>query len=187
MKKILTLLFVSLIINFTTQAQNSATVFGTITEGGTNAPIEFATVFIKDLNKSVETNAAGEYAIKVPANRATLLQVSRVGFKEGKLNLEPMRAETQRRIDVVLVAATSQQAVIIRDNRLKDNAMVREDIKDFRLLPTTTGNLESVLPHIALGTNSGSGGELTSQYQVRGGNYDENLVYVNDFEITVHN
>ncbi|MEM9990540.1 MAG: TonB-dependent receptor plug domain-containing protein, partial [Bacteroidota bacterium] len=52
-----------------------------------------------------------------------------------------------------------------------------------QLMPTTTGNLESVLPHIALGTTSGTGGELSSQYNVRGGNYDENLVYVNDFEI----
>jgi hypothetical protein len=43
--------------------------------------------------------------------------------------------------------------------------------------------LESILPHIALGASSGTGGELTSQYNVRGGNYDENLVYVNDFEI----
>ncbi|MEL6867990.1 MAG: TonB-dependent receptor, partial [Bacteroidota bacterium] len=39
------------------------------------------------------------------------------------------------------------------------------------------------LPAIALGTSSGTGGELSSQYNVRGGNYDENLVYVNDFEI----
>src|SRR4030095_350609 len=36
---------------------------------------------------------------------------------------------------------------------------------------------------IALGISSGTGGELTCQYNVRGGNYDENLVYVNDFEI----
>ena len=43
--------------------------------------------------------------------------------------------------------------------------------------------MESLLPLIALGASSGSGGELTSQYNVRGGNYDENLVYVNDFEI----
>jgi hypothetical protein len=34
-----------------------------------------------------------------------------------------------------------------------------------------------------LGVSSGAGGELTSQYNVRGGNYDENLIYVNDFEI----
>ena len=182
MKKILTFaLFFT--FHFSVYAQNNATIFGTVTEGGTNTPIEFAIVFIKETNRSVETNAAGEYSIKVPEGRAVLLQVSRVGYKEGKINLEPMRAETQRRIDFTLVNSTSQQEVIIKDSRLKDNGMVREDVKDFKMLPTTTGNLESVLPHIALGTNSGSGGELTSQYQVRGGNYDENLVYVNDFEI----
>ena len=39
------------------------------------------------------------------------------------------------------------------------------------------------MPSIALGTSAGSGGELSSQYNVRGGNYDENMVYVNDFEV----
>ncbi|MEZ4935064.1 MAG: Plug domain-containing protein [Saprospiraceae bacterium] len=61
--------------------------------------------------------------------------------------------------------------------------MIRRNVGNETAAPSTTGNLESVLPHIALGTSSGSGGELTSQYNVRGGNYDENLVYVNDFEI----
>jgi hypothetical protein len=164
-------------------AQNTATIFGTITEGGTNTPIEFAIVFIKETKLNVETNAAGEYAIKIPANKAVSLQVQRVGFKEAKVAIEPMRAESQKRIDISLVNTTSQQEVVVKSDRLKESGMVREDVKDFRLLPTTTGNLEAVLPHIALGTNSGSGGELTSQYQVRGGNYDENLVYVNDFEI----
>jgi hypothetical protein len=161
----------------------TATIFGTVTEGGTNQPIEFAIVFLKETNKAIETNAAGEYSISIPANKAATIQISRVGYKEANISLEPMRAETQRRIDVTLVSSTSQQEVIIKDSRIKDNGMIREDVKDFKMLPTTTGNLESVLPHIALGTNSGSGGELTSQYQVRGGNYDENLVYVNDFEI----
>ncbi len=182
MKKILTL-FTLITFHFSLNAQNSATIFGAVTEGGTNTPIEFAIVFVKETNRNVETNAAGEYSIKVPAGRAVTIQISRVGYKEAKINLEAMRAETQRRIDVALVASTSQQEVVVKDSRLKDNTMVREDVKDFKMLPTTTGNLESVLPHIALGTNSGSGGELTSQYQVRGGNYDENLVYVNDFEI----
>ncbi|MBK9108498.1 MAG: TonB-dependent receptor plug domain-containing protein [Saprospiraceae bacterium] len=43
--------------------------------------------------------------------------------------------------------------------------------------------MESVLPSIALGLRSSAGGELSSQYSVRGGSYDENLVFVNDFEI----
>jgi hypothetical protein len=182
MKKILTLFLLLQTIILALQSQN-VTVFGAVTEGGTNAPIEFAVVFCKETNKATETNVAGEYSIVIPADKSATIQISRVGYKEAKLTLEPMRAGTQRRIDVALVSSTSQQEVVIKDSRMKDNGMIREDVKDFRLLPTTTGNIESVLPHIALGTNSGSGGELTSQYQVRGGNYDENLVYVNDFEI----
>ncbi|HAD11077.1 MAG TPA: hypothetical protein DCF33_01435, partial [Saprospirales bacterium] len=62
--------------------------------------------------------------------------------------------------------------VVISGKRLDDGGMIKEkNITDLKLLPTTTGNLESVLPHIALGTNTGTGGELSSQYQVRGGNY----------------
>ncbi len=183
MKKVSLLLAFIFTLITASKAQQTVSIFGTVTEGGTATPIEFAVVFLKETNKNVETNAAGEYAINVPSGRAVTLQISRVGYKEAKIPLEPMREGTQRRIDVALVSITSQQEVVVRDTRLRDNGMVREDIKDFRLLPTTTGNLESVLPHIALGTNSGSGGELTSQYQVRGGNYDENLVYVNDFEI----
>jgi CarboxypepD_reg-like domain/TonB-dependent Receptor Plug Domain len=173
-----------LALGFTTfLTAQTATVFGTINEVGTNQPIEFAIVFIKETNKSVETNAAGEYSITVPAGKPSMLKVIRVGYKEAKISLEAMRAGTQRRIDVSLVDSSSQAEYIVKDSRIKDNGMIREDMKEFKMLPTTTGNLESVLPHIALGTNSGSGGELTSQYQVRGGNYDENLVYVNDFEI----
>ncbi len=161
----------------------TATVFGVVTEGGTNQPIEFVTVYIKETNKNVQTNAAGEYSLTVPVGKTATLQTSLVGYKEAKITIEPMRASAQKRIDITLVVSTSLQEVVVKESRIKDNGMIREDVKDFKLLPTTTGNLESVLPHIALGTNSGSGGELTSQYQVRGGNYDENLVYVNDFEV----
>ena len=163
-------------------AQQTATIFGAVTELD-NAPIPFAAVSVKEINKLVETNAAGEYSIVVPANKPVTLKISRVGYKEAEKSLGALAAGAQRRIDVQLVSNTSQAEVVIKDNRLKDNGMIRENVKDFRLLPTTTGNIESLLPSIALGTNSGSGGELTSQYQVRGGNYDENLVYVNDFEI----
>ncbi|MCB0526700.1 MAG: TonB-dependent receptor plug domain-containing protein, partial [Saprospiraceae bacterium] len=87
-------------------------------------------------------------------------------------------------LDIALAPNQSNMEVIISERRLDETGMVKEkNMAELKLLPTTTGNLESVLPHIALGTNVGTGGELSSQYQVRGGNYDENLVYVNDFEI----
>jgi len=87
-------------------------------------------------------------------------------------------------LDVKLAPTESNLEVVVSERRLDDAGLVREkNIEALKLLPSSTGNLESVLPHIALGTNMGTGGELSSQYQVRGGNYDENLVYVNDFEI----
>jgi hypothetical protein len=181
------LIFIILMLSPLTKlaGQEFATIFGIVTEGGegNRQPIEFCTVFIRDLNKSIETNAAGEYALTVPAEKSCKIQFSRVGYKEATIDIDAMRAGGQRQLDIGLVSNTSQQEVIVRENRLRESGMVREDVKDFRLLPTTTGNIESVLPHIALGASSGTGGELTSQYQVRGGNYDENLVYVNDFEI----
>ncbi len=161
----------------------NVTIFGTITESGANQPVEFVQVFVKQLNMGVETNAAGEYSVSVPANRGVTVQFRRVGYKIGEITLEAMQPGAQRRLDVTMVTATSQQTVVIKDNRIRDVGMVHEDIKNFKLLPSVSGNLESVLPYIALGTTGGTGGELSSQYQVRGGNYDENLVYVNDFEI----
>jgi hypothetical protein len=163
-------------------SQNS-TIFGVVSDLNANQPIELAIVHINETDQSIETNIAGEYSIKVPSNSAFTIIFSRVGFKQASLKVESVGANIQKRVDVQLVSSTSTKEVVIKDSRITNMGMIREDIKDFKLLPTTTGNIESLLPNIALGTNSGSGGELSSQYQVRGGNYDENLVYVNDFEI----
>ncbi len=161
----------------------NTTVFGIITDLNANQPIDLAIIHINETDQTVETNIAGEYSIRVPSERAFTMTFSRVGFKQATYKVENVANNVQKRIDVQLVPNASTKEVVIKDSRITNLGMIREDIKDFKLLPTTTGNIESLLPNIALGTNSGSGGELSSQYQVRGGNYDENLVYVNDFEI----
>jgi len=109
--------------------------------------------------------------------------VSRVGYVEATAKIKAVPEGNSRKIDVELVPVMSDVEIVVRESRIQDGGMVREDVSTLKLLPTVSGNLESVLPSIALGASSGSGGELTSQYNVRGGNYDENLVYVNDFEI----
>jgi hypothetical protein len=91
------------------------------------------------------------------------------------------------KLDISLTQNNMGEGVVIYAESIGDKNMVRANVQEFKLLPTVSGNVESMLPSIALGTSSGSGGELTSQYNVRGGNYDENLVYVNDFEIFSYN
>ena len=89
----------------------------------------------------------------------------------------------RRNINVKLSPLNTDLKIVIRGSKVEDLGMIKEDVVALKKLPSTTGNFESVLPHIALGASSGTGGELSSQYNVRGGNYDENLIYVNDFEI----
>lgn len=170
---------------FFLQAQNEtqATISGTVRDAVSGTPIEFVTVFVEGASFAVETAGNGRYRLEVPANEPFILVFSRLGYKEVRTPVEAMPLRSNRQVDVEMAPADSDLEVIVRESKIEEGGMVREDVSQMKLLPTTTGNFESVLPHIALGTTSGSGGELTSQYNVRGGNYDENLVYVNDFEI----
>jgi hypothetical protein len=182
MKKIFLLPIIFLIFTAATFAQ-TAIISGRVIDGLTKESADFVTVYIKGTNTSTETNQRGIYKLNVPANQSITMVYSRVGFKETEKEVAPMPARSTRQINVTMAPTDSDIEIIVKESKIEGAGMIREDVTELKLLPTTTGNLESVLPHIALGTSSGSGGELTSQYNVRGGNYDENLVYVNDFEI----
>jgi hypothetical protein len=165
-------------------AQQTATVFGRISDAATEQPIELVTVYVKGGKSNTTSDERGNYSIQVPAGQRVTLVYRRVAFKETTADVLSMAPGARFALDLAMAPVQSNLEVVISERRLDDGGMVKEkNLKDLRLLPSATGNLESVLPHLALGTSMGSGGELTSQYQVRGGNYDENLVYVNDFEI----
>lgn len=166
------------------RGQQSAVVSGQVTDAAQQQPVELATVFIKDGQTAVTTDERGRFAIQVPAGQRLVLGVRRVGYQDAYADVLPLASGARFSLDIAMAPTASNLEVVVRERRLDDGGMVREQkIEALRFLPSTTGNLESVLPSIALGTSSGTGGELSAQYQVRGGNYDENLVYVNDFEI----
>ena len=164
-------------------AQNTAKVSGQVMDLESRLPVDYAIIYIKGSNISVESDSLGKYSLEVPAGKSFILAVSRVGYKPAALSVLPMAAGTASKIDFDITILASGLEVVIRESVIGNNGMIRENLDHLKLIPSTTGNFESILPHIALGTSSGTGGELSSQYQVRGGNYDENLVYVNDFEI----
>ena len=145
-------------------------------------PIEFVTVFVKNTSINDESDSEGRFAMELPKKNRITLVFSRLGYVEYE-RVVTFGSQDLVDIDVILEASESDLDVTVTDSRLEEQEMIRESTEAMKLLPSTTGNLESVLPHIALGARSGTGGELSSQYNVRGGNYDENLVYVNDFEI----
>lgn len=162
----------------------TAIVSGRITDAAGGEPLEFVSVFIKGGKTGVSSDERGNFSIQVPADQRVTLGFRRVAYKESSYDILPLASGARFILDVNMAPNQSNMEVVITERRLDDGGMVKEKKMDnLKMLPSTTGNLESILPHIALGTNTGAGGELTSQYQVRGGNYDENLVYVNDFEI----
>jgi len=184
MKQLFTALF-SILFLYTTNAQEGvqASVTGLVTDAVAESPIELVTVYIKGSTSAVETSENGRYSLIVPANEPFTLVFTRIGYRAAEAQLAAMPARSNRQVDVSLAPTNSKLEVVVRESKIEEGGLIRESVEELKLLPTTTGNLESLLPHIALGTSSGTGGELSSQYNVRGGNYDENLVYVNDFEI----
>ncbi|MEM9848107.1 MAG: TonB-dependent receptor [Bacteroidota bacterium] len=164
-------------------AAQTATIIGTVSDAASKEAVDFATVYVKGTNNAAETNLKGQYRIEVETAKRLTLVFSRTGYEQKSILLKDLKASETRTINVSLKEVVSDMDITVTEKKLETTGMVTEEVEALKLLPSTTGNLESVLPHIALGVSSGTGGELSSQYNVRGGNYDENLVYVNDFEV----
>jgi hypothetical protein len=181
--RILLTIFFLLFLSTLMLAQK-AKVFGVVSDLNNKQAIEFATVYIEGSTQAVETNAKGFYELEVPAEREFKLVISRIGYQATSYNIRSIPRNTQRQINVLLAIEQKDDFnIVITESKIEDVGMIREEVESLKLIPSSTGNFESILPNIALGTSVGTGGELSSQYNVRGGNYDENLVYINDFEV----
>ena len=177
-------LFIFLFCLNNLQAQEVETyVIGTVLDDLSKLPVDGALVYEKSLQKGVETDENGFFQLSVPAGQKLTIIIRRVGYELASVQLEGLKTGEVKKMEIGMALKDAGKGVTIYAESIGDKNMVRANVQEFKLLPTVSGNLESLLPSIALGTSSGSGGELTSQYNVRGGNYDENLVYVNDFEI----
>lgn len=163
--------------------QEATFIAGRVLDVDTEKGIELVTIYNKELKISAESKLDGSFVIEVPENQVVELYFSRLGYLQETVQVRPVLKGKTRNIIVRLLAEDSDLDITIVDSRMEDLGMVRETTDVLKQMPLTSGNIGNVLPSIALGTNAGSGGELTSQYNVRGGNYDENLIYVNDFEI----
>lgn len=182
MKNKLFTIFIFLLVLGHTYGQGGV-VFGVIRDIDTGAGIDFVTVFVDGTSVSTESDINGQYRIEVTENQRATIKFSRLGYTDLSIQVEAMKSGQKRNINVKMVPKSTELEIVVRAGKIEDVGMVREEVTELKILPTASGNFESILPHIALGVNAGSGGELTSQYNVRGGNYDENLIYVNDFEI----
>jgi len=127
----------------------------------------------------ITTNDTGYFRIKVPAERAFALVFTYTGHRAEQKNFLLNENEEEYVIIRLEKLTGMLQEVVVSDQRDRREAgLIRPNPKTIINLPSVTTGVESLLK-VFVGSNN----ELTSQYSVRGGSFDENLIYVNDFEV----
>ncbi len=176
-------LFLSLLLVlaglFRLDAQETATLSGRIT-GPEGEEVVFANISLKNSRTGTTSDTTGSYSLLLPAGQDLVIVFSCVGYNSLEDTLR-LSAGEERRLDPVLTRSLSElDEVTVEAQYRRTNTFVRLNIKDFEYIPNTSGQFENILKTLP-GVSSNN--ELSAQYSVRGGNFDENLVYVNDVEV----
>ena len=143
-------------------------------------PIEMANVVVPELQVGYTTNSRGYYELSLLADSTWTIHFSFVGFEQSHATVR-LKPGEKRKLDMVLHStAMMLPDAVISDRAVDASSLTRLNPKQATLLPTMGGGVETLiktLPGVV------SNNELSSQYRVRGGNFDENLIYVNGIEI----
>ncbi|MBC7936941.1 MAG: TonB-dependent receptor [Rhizobacter sp.] len=175
-------IFAVLLLSFTcfvAAAQNKpATISGSVVDENEN-PLSGISVVVLGKNAGIVTNDSGRFEIKVTAEKALALVFSNTGFATLQKNFFLSPGETETIVVRLTKSGKVLDEVIVTDERERnETGLIKVNPKSAITLPSTTGGVEAMIKTLV-----GSNNELTSQYSVRGGNYDENMIYINDFEI----
>ncbi|UCH15197.1 MAG: carboxypeptidase-like regulatory domain-containing protein [Bacteroidales bacterium] len=159
-------------------SQEYGVLKGRITDDKGN-PVLGATIVDEDNNIGTITGERGYFELNLPADADITVTISFIGYEKISIPVKIGAGETYE-INRSLVAKSEEiEEVLIESKFDRVGTLERIDIKSIDYLPTTTGGVESILGTLGASIRS----EFSSQYSVRGGNFDENLVYVNGIEI----
>lgn len=178
MLKTLSFLFL-IFFQFVVEAQNTATVYGKVrTDKG--LAIDLVNIAIAGYPGGTMTDKKGNYVLQVPADTTFTLVFSHLEYKLVRKTIRLKKGERRKLHIKAIPNVTLLQRVDIRNDEKRHSNITRLNPKVIESLPSTSGGVEALiktLPGVV------SNNELSSQYSVRGGNFDENLIYVNDIEI----
>jgi len=158
----------------------SQSISGTITDMKNNT---LPAVNITVLNTSIGTTSLndGSYNMEVPSDKSMLVAYSFIGYEIEKIRLPMLKKGQNYTLNIQLKAKnTLLNDVIVKDKKSRKESFNRIKAKHVKILPGIQGGIEAILKTLP-GVSSAN--ELSSQYSVRGGNFDENLVYVNGIEV----
>ncbi len=174
-------LFVLAVILFTNSgySQEFAEVYGRITDDF-NGPVPLANIRVNGQDAGTISKMDGTYRLKIPADREVTLVFSYVGYNTSYFKIRLKSGESREVNRRLNMSTTELSTFVITDEKIRSGTLTPLDPKLANTIPSPAGGLEALIKTFP-GVSSNN--ELSSQYSVRGGNFDENLVYVNDVEI----
>jgi hypothetical protein len=158
--------------------KSGAIVSGKILDENEN-PLPGVSIVLLGRETGLASSDSGTFRMHVPADKAFALVFSYTGYKNLQQNFIMNDKEEEHIVIRMERSESKLDSITVTDERdRKEAGLIRINPKDAINIPTPIGGIESLIK-VYVGSNN----ELTSQYSVRGGNYDENLIYVNDYEI----
>ncbi len=155
-----------------------ATVKGFVNDQNGNA-ISNVSIVYKDIGTTTDTK--GFYVIEIPSNKEISLSYKHIGYSSSFEKVRLEKGSTKNLNVVLLEKIESIEEINIISHKQEAEGITGVKMETAKILPSANAGIESAITKIGLGVSSDN--ELSTQYKVRGGNFDENLVYVNGIEV----
>lgn len=154
---------------------------GKVTSFQTGNPLPEANIFLSGTSLGTNTDSLGRYRLSVPANRQITIVFRFVGYDSIFFDLQLNENETRTLNTSLREAVQVLKTVnIVSESTRRESSVVTISPRSAGVLPSPFGDFTKILTMLP-GVVSNS--ELSTGYSVRGGNFDENLVYVNGIRI----
>lgn len=177
MKKTVLIIYILLLCAVAAHSQ-SFVLQGRVTDEQMN-PIELASVSCLQQGKVTMTSLKGEFSMTLQSADSVVVRFSMVGYKTKTRVLRNPRGK--QTLQVVLYSNNVLSDVVVTGTKQQTGQTQDINKEDLRHMPSTTGNAVEELIQGQAGVSTHN--ELSSQYNVRGGSFDENSVYINNIEI----
>lgn len=179
-KRLFILALALLSFPLTTLAQNKLRLYGKVVDEYNN-PVEFASVIVERQGAFAVTGSEGNYSLRCTRTDSLYITCVAAGYRIKKFYLAPPQADSLRYdMKISSIAISLGEAGITAMRRQTD--LVQHIRSGYtRNMPSTTGNGVEEIIATQMGVSTHN--ELSSQYNVRGGSFDENCVYLNGVEI----
>lgn len=178
MKQKFFIIIICLIATLKMMAQEF-TLQGRVTDDDNN-PVELATVSVVSQGKVAFTSLKGEFSMHLHSADSVAVKFSMIGYKTKVRVLRKPRGKQTLQV-VLHTDATMLGDVNVTGEKIQSDQTQEIKIKDIKMAPSANGNGVEGIIQLQAGVSTHS--ELSSQYNVRGGAFDENSVYINNVEV----